>query len=156
MRRQIIYLASYRPHAAICEAQAPFSQTCARGLRSIMLDHDTEFAELKGACLSVLWGALIVAQGFGFLSRGLAAFAPDSFFLESVWGTIFIALGSFQLLAFYFNHTRARKLLALIACSLWLALLALYCVGTMRQNLILALAQTINSAWAYLRISSLR
>lgn len=90
-------------------------------LKEIVTRRDIEYSELQGGLIAVLWGLWSLFPGCG-----VCAEAPPEFvslvevFPLGLWGMVFVAVGLAQLLALLHGGTRTRRVLALLAASLWL------------------------------------
>jgi hypothetical protein len=121
-------------------------------LLDLVYRRDFEYAELQGGCIALLWGVWLLNPWVRiFVDDGwnrAGGFAP-----ERAWGAALGVIGLCQLLALLRMSYRWRRIGALSAAAVWLALGVLL---AMERPYRLAVPSAwmffIGASWGYLRI----
>jgi len=112
---------------------------------------DFEYAELQGGWVALLWGLWLLNPWIDVFADGwthIAAIAPDH-----VWGAALVVIGAGQLISLLLHQYACRRIFALSAAAMWMALGVLLGMDRFYR---LAVPSSwmffIGAAWGYLRI----
>jgi len=121
-------------------------------LIDLVYRRDFEYAELQGGWVALFWGLwLVVARAGIFTAEGwhhVVAVAPDR-----VWGAALMMIGAGQLISLVFRQYRCRRIFALAAAMVWIALAVLLGMDKLFRLAVPSAGMFfVGAAWGYLRI----
>lgn len=90
-----------------------------RKFRYVIVEADTRTLEMAVSLFTFYWGAIFSLARIGFPVRAWANFMTVNVFGTPFWCFVFMAAGSFQVVAIYYRYPQWRRLAAMITCALW-------------------------------------
>lgn len=118
---------------------------------------DHEWLEVHLAALEITWGFWLLLP-FDALSRGAAYKSLGDMMPESIWGMIFLTMGTLQMYAIWQeNRIRVRSSITLLAIFMWTMVAFMSFYGNPRSTAGVTMTVfTISNTLVYLRLSALQ